>query len=685
MNQGIHIIFFIIIIVDAMKKYLTACTMDCPDTCSLSVEVEEGKISKIGPSDLNPDTQGFICAKVSRFAKRVYAKERILQPLRRVGEKGAGAFQEITWDEAAAEISGKLTQIRAEYGGEAILPYYYGGSNGLLGQDTADRAFFAKLGASRLALTVCAAPTSEAARCMTGKMPGAPFSDYVHAKLILIWGANPKVSNIHLAPYLKEAKLRGAKIIAIDPVRNFSDNEIDMHVAIQPGTDVVLALALIQYWRENNLLNDDFIREQTKGIATLLQACNSYSVERAAQICQVPVDQITRLARLYAFHDPALLRIGWGLERNRNGGSAAAAVLALPAVLGKFGVPGSGYTLSNSGFYKVDGRECAASQPWNTRIINMNKLGKTLLHASEPPVKCLFVYNCNPAVTVPDQKAILAGLSRNDLFTVVSEQVMTDTAKFADIVLPATTFLEQEEMHNGYGSYGAHYIAPVIEPMGEALPNEQMFAFLGRQMGWRDKAFLETTEDYLKRAARSVQGFGKELQLDELKQKRIQKIDEQLIQFKNVFPFTPDRKINFSPQQYGVDFYGFKEVHDEKFPLALISPANNRTINSSLGEFNLPELFLTLNPRDAEFRSLEKGETIRVFNQLAEVIVRLKISDCVKPGVAILPKGAWRKAAINHLTSTALCDDSLSRIGKGATFNDARVEVEKYRESGKDD
>ncbi|TDI89375.1 MAG: hypothetical protein E2O77_09780 [Caldithrix sp.] len=660
------------------KTLASACTLDCPDTCSLDVEVTENKITRIGASDVNPITQGFICSKVSRFAERVYSPDRLLYPMKRVGEKGAGKFTRISWDEAVGTICERFKEIKNEWGGEAILPYSYGGSNALLGQDTSDRAFFAKLGASRLARTVCAAPTSEAAQGMYGKMPGTAFEDYVHAKFILIWGANPKASNIHLVPYLKKARAAGAKIAVVDPKLNFSEKEIDLHLPVYPGTDVVVALALIHHWQKKGWLNWDFLGEHTKNVDVLLKKARQYPPEKAAEIAGVEAEDIKKLAEMYALHDPAVLRCGWGLERNRNGGQSVAAVLALPAVLGKFGLQGSGYTLSNSNAHKVDSRGLTDPIPWNTRIINMNKLGKVLLEENDPPIKGLFNYNCNPVATVPNQKAIIAGLQREDLFTVVSEQVMTDTARFADILLPAVTFLEQKEIKKAYGSYTLHYLDPVIEPLGEAKPNEEVFALLGRSMGWQDQAFFDDTEAYLQRVTRSTHGMGKPVQLDQLKKEKIAFFDfpgRAPVQFQNIFPWTPDGRINFAPGNLGKNPYEYLDLKRNGYPLTLISPATDKLISSTLGEFNFPKLFLVMNPGDARTRSLEKGATARIFNDLGEVFAPVQISRKIRPGVVLIPKGAWRKSSKNGLTSTALVPDDVSSVGGGACFNDARVEV----------
>ncbi len=653
--------------------------MDCPDACSLEVEVKDGKISRIGPSDLNPDTQGFICAKVSRFARRVYNEDRILFPLRRVGKKGAGEFERISWELAAETICAQFKGILENWGGEAILPYSYGGSNGILGQDTSDKAFFAKLGASRLARTVCAAPTTAAAMALYGKMPGTAFEDYTRAKCIIIWGANPKASNIHLVPYLREAKSAGAKIIVIDPKLNFAKGEFDLHLPVYPGTDLVLALAMVNIWHKQNLLNDVFLQRFVKNVEVLLDAAESYPLDKAAEITRIEPGLIERAAEIYAFHDPAVLRVGWGLERNRNGTRAAAAILALPALLGKFGRPGSGYTLSNGNAYRQDASQLIDAPEWRTRTINMNRLGRTLLHESNPPIKSLFVYNCNPVATVPDQKAIMQGLARPDLFTIVSEQVMTDTAKFADIVLPAVTFLEQHELKTGYGSYVAQYISPVIEPRGEAKPNEELFALLGRQMGWSDEAFMRGTSEYLASAAVSLRGFRQPLTIAEMAKNPVRELDfdgGSPVQFMNVFPWTPDSKINLGPEELGEKPYEYIPERQQEFPLALISPASEKLISSTLGEFNFPQLFLYMHPQDAAARELRHGDSTRCFNHLGAVVANLRISDHIRPGVVVLPKGVWRKASSNGLTSTALVADTLETVAGGACFNDARVEVQ---------
>lgn len=663
----------------------SVCPMDCPDTCSLDVEVTDGRVSKIRGSRVNPLTDDFICSKVANFTKRLYGRERLLYPMLRIGAKGEGRFQRISWAEAMSIISESCIAIQNRWGGEAILPYSYGGSNGILGQDTSDKAFFAKLGASRLARTVCAAPTTEAAIGMYGKMAGVAFEDYVHSRCIIIWGVNPKASHIHLVPFLKQAKANGAKIVTIDPVRNFSARESDIHLPVYPGTDLAVALAMINYWHENKMLDWDFITQHTTGVEMLLEKAEAFSLKKAAHIARVEAADIEKIARLYAESEPAVMRAGWGLERNRNGGQAAAAILALPALLGKFGKRGGGYTLSNSGAYRFDGSKMVEAEAWNTRTINMNVLGKVLLEEKNPPVKMLFVYNCNPVATVPNQNAIIAGLQREDLFTVVFDQVMTDTAAFADVLLPAVTFLEQHEIKKAYGSYSLHYSAPVIPALGEAKPNEEVFAMLGRAMGWEDEAFQKNTHDYLHNATHAIRGMGREISFEQLQRDKIAFFDfpgQLPIQFATAFPFTHDRKVHFVPAQLGEHPYEFlDEEINPAYPLAMISPATDKAINSMMAEYMMPELYLEMHPDDAAARGLQNNETVRVFNNLGEVVCRLKIQADVRSGVVVMPKGAWRKASKNGKTSTALSPDTLNVVGGGACFNDARVEVARFEKA----
>ncbi len=665
----------------------TTCTMDCPDSCALEVTVSEGTISRIqaaaAETSPHPNTQGFLCDKVSRFAKRVYHESRILHPMRRVGPKGTGAFERISWDDALAAIVDRFRSIIRQWGAEAILPYHYDGSNGYLSHSFLDDYLFAKLGTSRLGRTLCAAPMGAVSSGMYGNMPGVAFQDFPLARAILVWGANPKVSNIHLVPYLRQAKQNGAFVAAIDPIRNFTDAEVDLHLPIYPGADLPVALAMIRHWAQTDQLDHDFLAKQTTGLETLLAAADQWSLERAATAARVPQADLVKLADAFATGSPGLIRIGWGTERNKNGGQALAAVMAMPALLGKFGVRGGGYTLSTGNATRLDkarlfGTDAPASG-WNTRELNMSQLGNLLTEDLSPPVKSLFVYDCNPVATAPDQNSVLRGLAREDLFTVVHEQVMTDTALYADILLPAVTFLEQHEIKRSYGSFIVGGVQPAIPPRGEAKPNEWLFAALGRAMGFGDECFTWDTAICVEKIADALLMDGQPITPPVISPGAIRTFSFAgggPVQFETVFPGTPDGKINLTPPQLGSSPFEFEQTENITFPLALVSASNNRMISSTLGEFNYPELWLTLNPEDAGTRNIRVGDEVRIFNELGEVRCRAKVSDRLRPGVCGLPKGAWAKSSRNGKTSNALCPQHVNVVGGGACYNDVRVEVE---------
>ncbi len=660
----------------------THCPMDCPDTCALEVQVKDGRIEKIGGSREHPNTAGFICDKIASFGERVYHETRLHHPLRRTGPKGTAQFENISWDAAIGEITARLKETAAKWGAESILPYHYGGSNGYLTDGFLDDLFFARLGASRLARTLCAAPAGEVALGMYGKMPGVAFEDYPRAKCIVIWGANPKASNIHLVPYLRRAKKNGAFIAIVDPRRNFSAEEFDLHLPLYPGTDLPVALAMIRLWQEQEILASDFLTAHSIGGETLLAQAAGWTLERAAGFARVPSEDIRRLADAYAASSPAVIRCGWGLERNRNGGQAIAAILAMPSLLGKFGVRGGGYTLSNSGAAKFDVQKIFGPVEWNTREINMTRLGAVLAGEVHPPVQALFVYNCNPAVTAPEQNLILKQLERQDLFTVVFDQVMTDTAAYADIVLPATTFLEEREVRRGYGAYVIGGCVPAIARCGEARPNQEVFAALGRAMGFSDPAFSWDSEACVRKVAEAIEMRGEGPSAKSLAETLLAGGHTSYdfpggtpVQYLTVFSQTLDGKIHLTPPALGPEPFRYRPPASERYPLALISPASSKMITSMMGEFNLPELRLTIHPADAAARGIHEGDTVRVFNDLGEVVCRATVNERMRPGVAALPKGAWRKASLNGKTATALCPADVQVVGGGACFNDARVEV----------
>lgn len=650
----------------------SVCPLDCPDTCSLTVTIEDGRLATVDGSHRNPVTDGYICAKVRRYPERVYSPLRVLYPQRRVGTKGAARFERISWDAAIDLIASRLTQIVAAHGGEAVLPYHYGGSNGVLGEGAADARFFHRLGASELLKTICAAPTGAVVRAMYGTMGGVPPADYALARCIVLWGVNPSATSIHLVPYVRAAQRAGAFVAVVDPCRTPLARTADLHLAPRPGTDVVLALAMIGELQRRGAVDREFVRAHADGFEPLAAAAAEYTLERAAAECDVAATDVAALIAAYAAASPAVVRCGWGVERNRNGGQAVRAILALPAVAGKFGVRGGGFTMSLSKAFPIDGtalgRPDLARRP--VRQINMVQLGRVLCEAQTPPVSALFVYNANPVAMTPDQNRVLAGLGREDLFTVVHEQVVTDTARFADVLLPATTVFEQTELHKSYGHYVLQYSEPVIERVGESLTNPELFARLARAMGFDDPA-LAADESALLRAA--VDGD----LLARLRRERAVPLrfgaGGDLVQFGTVFPSTPSGKVELCPPSLGPVEY--RSVVDDG-RLVLLSPASDRTINSIFGELAMRPARLDMHPADAAARGLRDGVTVRVHNDHGEVHVPLRVTSAVRRGVATLPKGLWRTSTLNGFTSTALVSDELTDIGGGACFNDARVEVE---------
>jgi anaerobic selenocysteine-containing dehydrogenase len=659
----------------------TACPLDCPDNCSLSVSVERGKVVKIDGNDHHSLTGGYICAKVRNFAERVYGEDRLHYPAVRKGPKGKGVLTRVSWDEAMELIVSKIRTIRERSGGEAILPLCYGGSNGFLTQDTTDAELFRRLGASRLDRTVCAAPTGAAFGALYGKMPGVAFQDYHASKLIVMWGQNPSASSIHTVRLVRDAQRNGAKLVVLDPRRIQLAKHADLFLPIRPGTDLVVALALHRHLFEEGFADERFLAEHTTGAERLREKAAPWTFERAAAIAGIDVADLTRFAEWYASLSPAVVRCGWGLERNRNGGHAAMAILALPAVAGKFGVRGGGYTMSQSPAWKpiLNGSWIQADEP-QTRIINMNQAGRALTELRNPPIELLFVYNCNPVATLPDQNHVIRGLQREDLFTVVFDQVKTDTAMYADVLLPATTFLESYDLVRAYGSFAMQMVKPAIDAVGESRSNMDVFSELAARLDLlperttEPESDVETLLHVLKhmpddvREALTSKGIA------------IPSMGTTPIQFVDMFPRTADRKVHLYPEDLPTlapeGLYSYQpDPATDKFPLTLISPASEKTISSTLGELRTRMASLYMHIEDAAERGLSEEDTVRVYNDQGEVHCLLRLGTDIARGTVSMPKGLWRRSTMNRSTSNALAPDTLSDLGGGACFNDARVEV----------
>lgn len=660
----------------------SACPLDCPDACSLVVEVDGDRVVSIDGDERNPLTAGFICAKVRNFARHLGCDERLGDPLVRTGPKGAASFAKVSWEVALELVASRLGAVARDHGGEAILPLCYGGSNGALSQDGTDARLFRRLGASRLARTVCAAPSGAAAMGLYGKMPGIALPDYERAALTVLWGCNPSASGIHLVPPLRRAQAAGAKLVVVDPRRTPLARAADLHLAIRPGTDLPVALALARWLFAHDRADLDFLARHAAEVDEFRARAEPWTIERAAAVAEIDGADLERLAQLYADTSPAAIRCGWGPERNRNGGSAIAAVLALPAIAGKFGVRGGGYTMSNGRALALDGEAAIAEPEVATRVVNMNQVGRLLDAGRAGGVHALFVYNCNPLATLPDQNAVRRGLGRGDLFTVVFDQVMTDSARYADVVLPATTFLEHDELRSGYGAMAVQRARPVVRPFGRARPNYAVFAELCARLGLARPDDVSDADDLVEAIlahsalpADTTASLAAD-DLVTLASPRVQFVDE--------FPRTPDGRIHLVPaeldREAGGQLYRYRDDPGTvAHPLALISPALGRQVSSTFGQLDRRPAALHMHPSDAVARGLTDGARVRVYNDLGEVRCLLAIDGDMRPGVVGLAKGLWAHHTDNGASANALCSDALADLGGGATFNDARVQVDAAR------
>ncbi|MGE0000386.1 MAG: molybdopterin-dependent oxidoreductase [Ilumatobacteraceae bacterium] len=629
----------------------TACTLDCPDTCSLAVTVTDGRITDVDAAPGNPMTDGWICAKVKRHAERVYAPERVMTPLVRTGSKGAGAFRSATWDEALRLVGDRMRAAIDSTGPDAVVAFTYNSSAPAIESNGMTEAFFAALGATQVEHTICAATVSAAWESVYGQMLSADPLDVAHAQLVVVWGANPTVSNTHFPPLVQRAVRNGAKLVVIDPRRTAMARRADLHLAVRPGTDAALALAIANRWAELGLLDEPFVERATDGAAELLAEAAEWPVERAADVCGVDATDIATFASWYGTIRPAMLRIGWGQERNANGGAACRAILALPALGGHFGVQGGGVIGSTS-----DGTPVRTRRRWpeferrERRTLNLHEVGAWLAPAASDPCQVLFVQGSNPVVMCPDQRAVVEALSRDDVFTVVHEQVLTDTARYADVVLPATTAFEIDDVAVSYGTYTVQPVRAVIDRVGESRSNDEVGLLLAQQMGLDWTAPTTTAVD--DPGPRSV--------------------PVGTLQFVDT---APDGGVaRLIDPVHGVPRY---EPVGGSHPLTLITPASPKLINSMFGEFQSPAPSVLLHPDDARARGLTAGQPVRVFNELGSVEVPLEVHDGTRPGVAVMHKGVWLREYGGEWGVNVLTPATADALVNGACFNDCRVEVER--------
>ena len=647
-----------------MKVLPSVCPLDCPDRCALEVTVDNERVVKIDGSHVSEYTNGYICAKVRRFPEREHSKERVLYPMRRIGPKGSGQFERISWQEAIDLIARRMSNLVRTVGPESILPFHYDGSNGLITSGAMDERFWNRLGTSQLRKTFCAANTGAAWSSVFGDLSGADPMDVRESDAVVLWGVNPSASGIHLVPWVREAKQKGAFLAVIDPRRTPLAREADLHLPVLPGTDVAVALAMIQTAHEEGLLDHTFMSQWVRGADELLRlACTP---EEASALSGVPADAIRALPRALAKSSAMFFRVGWGLERNRNGTDSVRAVLSLRAMLGRFSRRGSGVLISTTRGYGLDLTRAALPELRNqpARTINMSQLGNALEETRDPEIGALFIYNSNPVATAPNQSRVIRALSRESLFVAVHEQVWTDTCTFADVVLPATTFLEHTEACRSYGGYALQWSNPVIGAPGEARPNHWVFSQLANAMGFKE-AELQVSEEAI---AGSVIA-----DISELKETRYRPVTRP-IPFVDAFPSRGYVDVAASP---GPPVYR-PPVVDASLPLILISPSSDKAITSQLFELT-PEKSarVTLGPVEAAQRNLRDGDHVRLYNSFGEVLSTLSVSDELPPGVAALPKGLWLRSTLNGRTSNALVPDHVDSIGGGACYNDARIEIER--------
>ena len=666
----------------------SVCPLDCPDTCSLSVSVENDVIVSIRGSHANPYTAGVLCAKVpAAYPEFVHGEGRLRTPLRRVGKKGEGRFERIGWDEALDLIHQRFTAIMAEHGPQAILPLNYAGPHGFLAGGSMDLRFFHKLGASLLdRRPLCGGIRSEAWVGTFGAVPGIRPEQAEAAKLIVAWGNNVTWTNLHFVPIINRARRAGGKLVVVDPKRTKIAEQADLHLALRPGTDVVLAWAVTNELERAGALDREFIARHVQGFDQYMERVRRYPVDVAAQICGVPEAQIREFAEWFQTASPVAVSVGNGLERNQNGGSGVRAVFALPALAGKLGVRGGGL-VNGAGFAfpKTPARLARPEFiPSNTRTINIIDVGRDLLDPKlSPPIKALFVYNHNPLVVHPEQNRLRRGLERDDLFIVGCDVVMTDSLDYADVVLPACSHFEHHDLFAAYGTHWLQRSEPVIPPQAEALPNTEIFRRLAARFGFTDPAFTATDAELMDDALDPT-----DARLDGVRPSRLPTDraiamtakGEEFTLFANVFPKTPSGKVELEStylrNKYGAPLADFRPV-ESRYPLALISPASDKRITATFGgcRDSAATPPLEMHPDDAKARGLRDGDRVKVWNDLGEVHLTLEVTADVPPGVVCSLKGAWMRTTDNGQTVSALAPSHHADISEGACYNDARVEV----------
>src|ERR1700722_6244105 len=687
----------------------TVCSHDCPDSCAVLVTIDEfGGATRVQGDPSHPVTRGFLCGKVAKYLDRVYSPSRLLYPMRRRAgtPKGkmaygreADVFERIGWDQALDLLAEQLHRIAREYGPESVLPYSYAGNMGVLGYGSMDRRFFHRAGASRLDRTICATAGGDALVSVYGKKLGTAPEHFRHARYIIAWGANILGNNVHLWPFVEEARRNGAQLVVIDPFRTRTAGAADWHIPIQPGTDTALALGLMRVIIEEGLYDRDYVEQHTHGFAELREHVQPYTPQHVAGLTGLSAADVERLAREYACSAPGVIRLNYGVQCSQNGGAAVRAVCMLPALIGAWKQGGGGLQLSTSGAFTFNTAELerpdlmlASPLQRPARVVNMSRLGQALTELDSPPVKALFVYNSNPAAVAPNQNAVVRGLMRSDLFTVVHEQFFTDTTDYADIVLPATTFLEHKDFQGAYGHYFLQLSEQAIAPLGEARPNVWLFSQLGQRMGFTEPCFRDSVDDLIEQAldTPATQGITRQ-DLEAKRSIRLRGGNGVSLPFANGFA-TPSGKAEFYSDALaaaGVDPLPTFRPPDESrrgadahtFPLEFLPRKADHYMNSTFA--NLPGHqkmespgLLFMHASDAAARQIDEAELVEIYNARGKMELRAGIDGSVPAGVVAASLN-WNKLSEGGNNVNALTSERLTDLGRGATFYSTLVEVRK--------
>jgi len=679
------------------------------------VSVRDGRAVEVRGDPGHPFTRGGLCVKVNNYVDKVYSPDRVLHPLRRTGPKGSSRFERVSWDEALDEIAGRFRASIDAHGAESIMPVSYLGTEGLLNGLNVGDPFFNKLGATICERTYCGTGSAAGYGMTIGPTAGVDPESLVHSRYIIVWACNIISTNLHLWPFVAEAQRRGAKVVVIDPVRHRTAAHADWHIPIRPGTDGALALAMMNVIIAEGLTDEAYVRDHTVGYEELAERVRGYTAEWAAEQTGIPAGDIRNLAREYATSQPAMIRIGIAIERHAGGGQTVRSIACLPALTGAWRRAGGGLLQLTAGAFPINNPALIHPElaTPGTRVVNALLLGRALTGelGLDPPVTALMVYNANPVVNTPEQGKVIAGLSREDLFTVVSEHVLTDTARYADLVLPATTQLEQLDIMMSWGHFFVTLNTPAIRPLGEAIPNTELFRRLAARMGFTEDCFTRTDEQLLAEAydwsAPAMAGITLEsLRATGWARLSLPPADEYAPHAEGNFP-TPSGKAefrssiaeavgNFVIPPFRQGYSEFQpggtvdplphyvpppEPADARYPLSLISPKSHAYLNSSAGDQPAQrrvqgDQAVSVHPHDAAERGIAGGQYIRVFNDRGEFIALARVSDEVARGVVMAPVGTWPKNAKGHATVNAVNPAVLADLGNAPTFSDTRVQIE---------